>query len=71
MKGAVVLGRWWRGAAALSAALAVAAHLTENRTLAFVTVGICVALLIYGAPRTMTVFSSDRSLAWRTGDFGS
>ena len=23
------------------------------------------------APRTMTVFSSDRSLAWRTGDFGS
>jgi hypothetical protein len=52
MTGAVVLGRWWRGAAALSAALAVAAHLTENRTLAFERVGICVALLIYAAARS-------------------
>jgi hypothetical protein len=35
---AVALHLWWRIAVALSAALAVDASLTDNRTLAFVTV---------------------------------
>jgi hypothetical protein len=41
------LGLWWRSAAALSAALAVDASLTGNRTLAFVTVALCAALMVY------------------------
>jgi hypothetical protein len=41
------LGFWWRGAAALSAALTVDASLTGNRTLAFVTVALCAALTVY------------------------
>jgi hypothetical protein len=42
-----VLAHWWRGAAAVSAALAVDASATENRTLAFVTVALCAALMVY------------------------
>jgi hypothetical protein len=41
------LGLWWRSPAALSAALAVDASLTGNRTLAFVTVALCAALMVY------------------------
>jgi hypothetical protein len=41
------LGLWWRSAAALSAALAVDASLTDNRTLAFVTVALTAALMVY------------------------
>jgi hypothetical protein len=44
---ALALGLWWRIAVALSAALAVDASLTDNRTLAFVTVALCAALMVY------------------------
>ena len=44
-----VLGHWWRGAAALSAALVADAAFTDNRTLAFVTLALCAALMIYAA----------------------
>jgi hypothetical protein len=44
---ALALGLWWRIAVALSAALAVDASLTCNRTLAFVTVALCAALMVY------------------------
>jgi hypothetical protein len=44
---AVALGLWWRIAAAPSAILAVDASLTDNRTLAFVTVALCAALMVY------------------------
>jgi hypothetical protein len=43
---ALALGLWWRIAVALSAALAVDASLTDNRTLAF-TVALCAALMAY------------------------
>jgi hypothetical protein len=38
---------WWCSGAALSAALVVDADVTENRTLAFVTVALCAALIVY------------------------
>jgi hypothetical protein len=44
-----VLGRWWRGAAAVSAALAADAGFTDNRPLAFVTLALCAALMVYAA----------------------
>jgi hypothetical protein len=44
---APLLGLWWRSGAALSAVLAVDADVTENRTLAFVTVALCAALIVY------------------------
>jgi hypothetical protein len=44
---ALLLGLWWRIAVALSAVLAVDASLTDNRTLAFVTVALCAALMAY------------------------
>jgi hypothetical protein len=44
---ALALGLWWRIAVALSAALAVDASLTDNRTLAFVTVALTAALMVY------------------------
>jgi hypothetical protein len=44
---ALALGFWWRIAVALSAALAVDASLTDNRTLAFVTVALTAALMVY------------------------
>jgi hypothetical protein len=40
------LGLWWRSGAALSAALAVDADVTDNRRLAFV-VALCAALIVY------------------------
>jgi hypothetical protein len=44
---ALALGLWWRIAVALSAVLAVHASLTDNRALAFVTVALCAALMVY------------------------
>jgi hypothetical protein len=44
---ALALGLWWRIAVALSAVLAVDASLTDNRALAFVTVALCAALMVY------------------------
>jgi hypothetical protein len=44
---ALALGLWWRIVVALSAALAVDASLTDNRTLAFVTFSLCAALMVY------------------------
>jgi hypothetical protein len=41
------LGLWWRSAVALSAVLAICAAVTDNRTLAFVTVALCAALMVY------------------------
>jgi hypothetical protein len=43
---ALALGLWWR-LVALSAVLAVHASLTDNRALAFVTVALCAALMVY------------------------
>ena len=48
------LSHWWRGAAALSAAFASDAGFTDNRTLAFITLALCAALMVYAA----TVFDS-------------
>jgi hypothetical protein len=50
-----VLSHWWRRAAALSAAFAAVAGFTDNRTLAFVTAGLCAALIVHAAA---TVWSS-------------
>jgi hypothetical protein len=44
---APALGLWWCVGAALSAALAVDADATDNRALAFVTVALCAALIVY------------------------
>jgi hypothetical protein len=44
---APALGLWWCGGATLSAALAVDADATDNRALAFVTVALCAALIVY------------------------
>jgi hypothetical protein len=44
---APALSLWWRIAGALSAALAADASLTDNRTLALVTVALCAALMVY------------------------
>ena len=44
---APTLGLWWRGAAALSAVFAVHASLEDNRTLALVTLALCVALITH------------------------
>jgi hypothetical protein len=41
------LGLWWRIAVALSAALAVDASLTDNRTSALVTVALTAASMVY------------------------
>ena len=41
------LSRWWQSAAALSAVFVVDASLADNRTLAFVTLALCVALIAY------------------------
>jgi hypothetical protein len=46
---APALGFWWCVGAALSAALAVDADATGNRALAFVTVALCAALIVYAA----------------------
>jgi hypothetical protein len=54
---ALALGLWWRIAVALSAALAVDASLTDNRTLAFVTVALCAALMVYAC----TVIAGQRT----------
>jgi hypothetical protein len=44
---APALGLWWCGGATLSAALAVDADATDNRALAFVTIALCAALIVY------------------------
>ena len=44
---APALGLWWGSAVALSAVLTVYASLTDNGTLAFVTVALCAALMVY------------------------
>ena len=44
-----VLSRWWRGAVAVSAAFAADAGFSENRALAFVTLALCAALMVYAA----------------------
>ena len=49
MKSATVLGLWWQGAAVLSVALVVDAKIAEDRTLAFLTVALCAALMVYAA----------------------
>jgi hypothetical protein len=44
-----VLSHWWRGTAALSAAFVADAAFAHNRTLAFVTLALCAALMVHAA----------------------